>query len=112
MIKPAGHRLVVKPYKQADVDDVFRKHKEFLKDFTIINDNKKREDLSVDKGIVLSIGPTAWQNESHGYTPWCKVGDEIVFAKFAGKEVEDPETGEFVFVLNDEDVVAVVKEAQ
>ena len=106
MIKPAGHRLVVKPYKQAEVDDVFRKHKEILKDF------QKREDLSVDKGIVLSIGPTAWQNESHGYTPWCKVGDEIVFAKFSGKEVEDPETGEYVFVLNDEDVVAVVKEAQ
>lgn len=110
-IKPCGHRLVVKAYKQEEVDDVVKKHAEFYKTLEVINSNKKREDASVDRGVVLAIGPTAWQNESHGYTPWCKVGDEIVFAKFSGKVVEDPDTQEDVFILNDEDVVAVVKEA-
>lgn len=113
MIKPCGHRLVVKPYKQEEVDDILKAATEsgFLKDFQIINSNKKREDASVDKGIVLAIGPTAWKNDSFGHDPWCKVGDEILFAKFAGKVVQDPDTLHDVFILNDEDVVAVVKEA-
>jgi co-chaperonin GroES (HSP10) len=109
MIKPAGHRLVVKAYKQEDVDDIMKKHKAFLKDFEIINTNKKREDASVDQGVVVAIGPTAWQDFKSD--PWCKVGDEIVFAKFAGKIVTDPEDNEDYFIINDEDVVAVVKES-
>ena len=110
MIKPCGHRLVVKAFKQEEVDEVLKRASEsgFLKDFQIINSNKKREDASVDKGVVLSIGPTAWKD--FGSDPWCKVGDTILFAKFAGKVVEDPETKEDVFILNDEDVVAVVQE--
>lgn len=113
-ISPCGHRLTVKPFKQAEVDEVMKAATDsgFLQSFKIINSNEKREDASVDRGIVLEIGPTAWQNESHGFKPWCKKGDEILFAKFAGKFVTDPETGEDVCVLNDEDVVAVIKEAQ
>lgn len=110
MIKPCGHRLVVKAYKHAEVDEVTKKHLEFYKSLTIAG-TETRADASVDKGIVLSIGPTAWKNDSFGHDPWCKVGDEIIFAKFAGKIVTDPDTNEDVFILNDEDVVAVVKEA-
>lgn len=111
MIRPCGHRLVVKPYKQEEVDEVLKKAKEsgFLDNFEIINSNKKREDASVDTGVVTAIGPTAWND--FGGIPWCKVGDEILFAKFAGKFVEDPDTNDTVCILNDEDVVAVVKEA-
>jgi co-chaperonin GroES (HSP10) len=108
MIKPCGHRLVVKPYKYAEVDEVTKKHLEFYKQLTIAG-KETRDDASVDKGHVLSIGPTAWKDFDS--EPWCKVGDEIIFAKFAGKIVTDPETNEDVFILNDADVVAVVKEA-
>lgn len=111
-IKPCGHRLLVKPFKQEEVDEIYRKHSEFMKSLTIINENKKREDASVDRGVVVSIGTTAWKNDSFGHEPWCKVGDEILFAKFSGKFIDDPETGESFVILNDEDVVAVVKEAQ
>lgn len=111
-VKPCGHRLLVKPFKQEEVDEIFKKHRAFASTLEIVNENKKREDASVDRGIVLDIGPTAWKNDSFGYEPWCKIGDEILFAKFAGKFVDDPETGEAVCILNDEDVVAVVKEAQ
>lgn len=106
-IRPAGHRLVVRAYKQEQVDPLMAKHADFVKSLTIVNDNKKREDASVDKGIVLAIGPTAWKD--FGGEPWCKVGDEIIFAKFAGKVVTDPSNGEDVFILNDEDVCAVVE---
>lgn len=109
MITPCGHRLLVKPYKHADVDDVMKNHKEFLKDFKIVG-TETRNDASVDKGIVLKIGPTAWKDFNSD--PWCKVGDEIVFAKFSGKLVTDQEDGLDYFVLNDSDVVAVTKETE
>lgn len=106
-IRPCGHRLAVKPYKQDEVDEVVKAAKQF--GFQIVNTNEKREDASVDRGVVTAIGPTAWQDFKS--EPWCKVGDEILFAKFAGKFIDDPETGEPVCILNDEDVVAVLKEA-
>jgi co-chaperonin GroES (HSP10) len=106
MLKPCGHRLVVKPYKHAEVDEVSKKHLEFLKKLEVVG-TETRADASVDKGIVLSIGPTAWND--FGGTPWCKVGDEIVFAKFSGKFIKDEDVE--LVVLNDEDVVAVTKEA-
>lgn len=109
MIRPCGHRLVVKAYKYNEVDEVSKKHSEFLKSLKVVG-TETRNDASVDKGVVIDIGPTAWQNESHGFNPWCKKGDEIFFAKFAGKIVKD-EDGEEYFILNDEDVVAVTKEA-
>ncbi len=110
MITPCGHRLIVKPYAQKDLDPLMSNalKSDALKGFEIVNTNEDRENASVDRGIVLAIGPTAWQNESHGYVPWCNVGDEILFAKFAGKFVKDPDTKLDVFILNDEDVVAVV----
>lgn len=101
-ITPCGHRLVVKPFKQAEVDEVIKRAK--AAGFEIVNNNQAREDASVDKGVVLAIGPTAWPNEN----PWCEVGDTILFVKFSPKFVEDPETKEMVGILNDEDVVAVV----
>lgn len=107
MIRPCGHRLLVKAPKQEEVDPVLKAAKEF--GFSLINENKKREDASVDVGIVIDIGPTAWK-DFHG-VPWCKKGDEIIFAKFAGKVVTDPEDMQEYFILNDEDVVAVTKEA-
>jgi co-chaperonin GroES (HSP10) len=102
MIKPCGHRLIVKPFKQDEVDEVVKRAK--LAGLQIVNANQAREDASVDKGTVLAIGPTAWPNED----PWCKVGDTILFVKFSPKFVEDPETKENVGILNDDDVVAVV----
>lgn len=108
MIKPCGHRLLVKPYKHAEVDDVMKKHKDFLKDFEIVG-TETRNDASVDKGIVLDIGPTAWNDFNS--PPWCKKGDEIVFAKFAGKTVVDQDDGQDYFVINDSDVIAVTQEA-
>lgn len=106
-VVPCGHRLLVKPYKQEDVDPVLMKSREFLKNFEIVNSNKEREDKSVDKGVVLAIGPTAWQDFKS--EPWCKVGDIIIFAKFSPSFITDPETNEMVGVLNDADVIAVLK---
>jgi co-chaperonin GroES (HSP10) len=103
-IRPAGHRLVIRPFKLEDVDDVYSSARKM--GLEIVRPNQVREDQSVDKGVVLAIGPTCWPDD----TPWCAVGDTILFAKFAPKFIEDPETKESLGILNDMDVVAVLKE--
>jgi co-chaperonin GroES (HSP10) len=105
MIIPCGHRLIVKPFKQEDVDDTLAAAKKL--GIEIINNNKKREDQSIDKGIVVSIGPDCWPNSN---APWCSVGDTVYFAKFSPKFVEDKD-GISYGILNDEDICAVIKEA-
>lgn len=105
MIVPCGFRLLIKPFKQEDVDDVVKRAKQY--GFEIVNSNQKREDASVDKGVVLAIGPDCWPNSED---KWCAVGDTIYFAKFAPKFITDTDGVEYG-ILNDEDVVAVIKEA-
>lgn len=101
---PAGHRLVIKPHKLEEIDESLARAKRM--GLEVIRENQKREDQSVDKGVVLAIGPTCWPDSP----PWCVVGDTILFAKFSPKFIEDPETKEQLGILNDDDVVAVVKE--
>jgi co-chaperonin GroES (HSP10) len=107
---PCGHRILIRHDKLEDVDDTFRAAKaagiEIPKEFKEI----RLEQNAVDKGIVVSIGPTAWQD--FGKEPWCAVGDYIAFAKHAGKYIEDPETKEEFVLLNDEDIVCVIRKAE
>jgi len=104
-VTPCGHRLVIKPFTLEQVDDVYASAKRM--GLEVVRPNEKREDALVDKGIVLAVGPTCWPDEA----PWCKVGDTILFAKFAPKFVEDPVTKESIGILNDMDVVAVLEES-
>ena len=105
MMIPCGHRIVVKPFKYEQIDDTYLKAKQL--GLEVVRENQKREDASVDKGTVVSIGPDCWPNSD---TPWCSVGDTILWARHAAKLVEQPD-GSNLGILNDEDIVAVIKEA-
>jgi co-chaperonin GroES (HSP10) len=65
-----------------------------------------RENASMDKGIVVKVGETAFKD--YGIVCPIKEGDYVSFAKFGGKEVIDPATGETFVVVNDEDIVAIL----
>jgi len=68
--------------------------------------DQERAQAGVDKGIVLSIGP----NCSPAWIEGVKVGDEIAFAKYAGKLVtakDDPE--DKYLIINDEDVICTYR---
>jgi co-chaperonin GroES (HSP10) len=66
-----------------------------------------RENASMDKGVVVAIGETAFKD--YGISSPVKVGDYIVYSKFGGKDVTDPETNKIYVVINDEDVVAILR---
>lgn len=108
MIIPCGHRVLVKVKRYISHDPVMESAKRA--GLELILDRNTRYDASVDKGEIVAVGTTAWQDFGG---PWADIGDTVVYAKNAGKLVEDPEDKDNpeyqYFLLNDEDVVAIVK---
>ena len=74
------------------------------------------EDLEKHKtntGIVVDIGPNAFRAYSKDYSgePWCRVGDRVIFARYAGVVVQDPYDDNKEYVLiSDDDVAAIIME--
>lgn len=109
-IEALGHRLTIRPDKVKDSEA--EKTKQLAEKAGFVLPEKIAEDLenevvraqaSVDQGIVLTIGATAFRD--FGGDPWCNVGDYVAYARHAGKWVKDPETDENILVLNDEDII-------
>ena len=98
MIKAPGYRLLVKP------DEVETKTASGL----VLAVDEKLEKGARIKGRVVDIGPECWGIHK-GNAPWCKVGDEIVWARYAGKHVIDPDTDTEDLIPNDEEVCGIVE---
>ena len=106
MIIPTLHRILVKADRLEEVDKTFVKAKEIGIVIPEMED-RKRAQAGVDKGTVVSIGPTAFR-DFNAESP-IKEGDYIAYARFAGKIIDDPYTEEDYVLLNDEDVVCIIK---
>ena len=100
-IIPCGHRLLVKPHKIEELDDTYKRAK--AAGIQLVESNLQLEQSAVDKGEVLMIGDTAFKD--FGGEPWVKVGDQVAFARFGGKLIENPVTKEKLLLLNDEDII-------
>lgn len=68
-------------------------------------ENAKRAQMAQAEGEVVGIGPMAWVDQP-GKDPWCKVGDKVLFAKFAGMVIEGKDGNEYR-LINDLDIKAV-----
>lgn len=104
MISVTGCRILVKPFKLQEHDKVFASAKAAgieLPDFS-----QRKEEVNVDKGTVLQIGPKCHED----YVGTLNVGDVIGFAKFGGKFVQDPSDDQVYLIINDEDLVCIFKE--
>lgn len=105
-IIPAGHRVLVKPDNIEEIDPVIAAAK---KAGLVLTDMASRmEQTAIDTGTVLAVGPTAWKAFDDGH-PWASIGDKVIYAKFGGKLVVDPDTKEKFLILNDEDCIGVIK---
>ena len=97
---PLGHRVLVKPI----VIEEKTKGGIFLPQQSI-----DLEKAGIDKGTVVDIGDTAWQDERLGGFPWCTVGDKVIWARYAGKPVtiKNKDNEDVTYhLLNDEDILA------
>lgn len=103
MITVPGHRVLVKPR-----DIVKKTESGIILEYL---DNEELERAATNIGTVVQVGADAWKTMYiSGYIgePWAKVGDEVYFAKWAGKWITDESSGERYLVLNDEDITAVI----
>lgn len=108
MITVCGHRVLLKTLEVEDVDDVFASAKkagiELLKDA----DEALSRKNAVDRGVVVGLGTTAFQD--FGGVPWCSTGDVVVYSRYGGKQITDPVSKQVFTVVNDEDIIAIIKE--
>ena len=100
MITPIGHKILVKPDK---VDTT-------SKGGLILAIDEKLERAGQIRGTLVAMGSQAWKAFSSDFTgaPWAQIGDRVIFSRYAGKCVIDPETEEEFQLMNDEDLVAIV----
>ena len=110
-VKAIGHRVVVKPYTLEEHDPMIARAKDI--GLQLLDQDERRLQTGVDRGIVLEVGPNAFTalNQGCDDIPWCKTGDLIAYTKNAGKFIE-VSTGKYVLVINDEDVVTVLEEKE
>jgi len=99
MIKPVLHRILVK------ADPVETKTASGI--IVATETEAKRYQAAADKGTVMALGSTVFKD--YGENPdLVVVGDRVYYAKYAGKEVI--EDGEKYILVNDEDILAIIKE--
>jgi co-chaperonin GroES (HSP10) len=105
-IIPAGHKILVRPKPVVTEHAV-----EGSNIRIIVQVDEERELAATTEGEVVALGPTAYLKVDDG-RPWVQVGDNILYAKYAGAMAVDPVTKEKYVVIHDIDVVCVVKENQ
>ena len=99
---PTGWRILVLPYKGQGKT----KGGIILSDTTI-----EERGFTTVTALVLKVGPDAYRDkERFPNGPWCKKNDWIIFGRYAGSRF-GIEGGE-VRILNDDEIIAVVKDPE
>ena len=98
--KPTGWRMLVLP---------FRMDEKTKGGVLLGNETLDRQQVASQCGNVLAMGDACYKDkERYPNGPWCKVGDWVVFARYAGSRIEI-EGGE-VRLLNEDEVLATVQD--
>lgn len=93
-LKPLGDRVVVKPLEE----------EERTKGGIVLPDVAKEKP---QHGEVLAVGPGALTEDGRRLPMDVKVGDRVLFAKYAGTEVKIGE--EEYLILRQSDILAIVE---
>lgn len=116
---PTGHYLVI------ELDFVPSEEEVTTSGIVIVKDSqtKSREQTAMPNANVISIGPNCWvghYDPDNNWQPWCKVGDKIMIAQFAGQKLPVPDSAtqkekDFLSrlrLIKDDDVLAVEGEEE
>ena len=97
--KPTGWRILVLPFRM----DEKTKGGILMGAETI-----DRQQVASQCGNVLAMGAQCYKDkERYPSGPWCKVGDWVIFARYAGSRIQI-EGGE-IRLLNEDEILATVK---
>lgn len=97
-ICPTGHHILVKPdvVEEKTAGGIY-----------LAPTGRDQEQRSCTKGVVIEIGHSAWADLADG-EPWAKVSEYVTYAMYSGFEMTGSD-GEKYTLLNDQDVLAVLK---
>ncbi len=95
-INPSGPRVLIKPKEVMEVS----------KGGIILNteSNKEREQMANTTGVVVAMGDQCYEDMS---SPWCAVGDKVIFAKYAGLLYKGKDGNDYRLV-NDTDITGAL----
>jgi chaperonin GroES len=92
-LKPLGDRVVIKPSPKEEV----------TKSGLVIPDTAKEKP---QEGMVLAIGPGKLDEDGKRLPMDVKVGDKVLYAKYAGTEIKLE--GEEHLIVKESDILAIV----
>ena len=99
--QPSGWRLLVLPFTP----------KEKTKGGIIIaQESLEKLRIATNCGYVLKMGDLCYADKDRFKEPWCKLGDWVIFARYAGSRL--PIEGGEVRLLNDDEVLGTIKDPE
>ncbi|MGY8766331.1 MAG: co-chaperone GroES family protein [Nitrospinaceae bacterium] len=98
---PSGYRLLVLPFTP----------KEKTKGGILFSqESLDKARIATTCGYVLKMGDLAYTDKDKFGDPWCKKGDWVIFARYAGSRL--PIEGGEVRILNDDEVLGTIKDPE
>jgi chaperonin GroES len=94
-LKPLGDRLIVRAIEED----------EKTASGIVLPDTAKEKP---QKGKVLAVGEGKLDDDGKRIPLEVKKGDEVLYSKYGGTEIKDPDNGEDLLVLRESDVLAKV----
>ena len=99
--QPTGWRMLLLPFKM----------KEKTKGGLILGaDTLEKQQVGSTCGLVLAMGPHCYDKDKFPEGPWCKKGDWVIFARYAGSRM-NIDGGE-IRMLNDDEVLATIEDPE
>ncbi len=99
--EPVGYRILVLPFTP----------KEKTKGGILFSqESLDKARIATTCGYVLKMGDLAYKDKDKFGEPWCKKGDWVIFARYAGARL--PIEGGEVRILNDDEVLGTVSDPE
>ena len=99
--EPSGYRILLLPFTP----------KEKTKGGILFSQEQlDKARIATTCGYVLKMGELAYQDKDKFDKPWCKVGEWVMFARYAGSRL--PIEGGEVRIINDDEVLGTIKDPE
>ena len=99
--EPTGYRLLVLPFTPKN------KTKGGI---LFSQETLDKARIATTCGYVLKMGPLCYEDKKFTSGAWCKKGDWVIFARYAGSRL--PIEGGEVRILNDDEVIGTIKDPE
>ena len=99
--EPSGYRILVLPFTPKN------KTKGGI---LFSQESLDKARIATTCGYVLKMGDLAYKDKDKFGEPWCKKGDWVIFARYAGSRL--PIEGGEVRLLNDDEVLGTIKDPE